>query len=712
MPSLAQPFPFLPLAISAILAVGGLWLALGRRRRRPTGEPRCAHCDYILIGLPSNRCPECGTLIDGPGALRGQRRRSRVRTATGVLLVAASPVCSWNPVARWQQSIYWYHYRPASMLMYDLRHGSGLPPPPNNPLEPKSFWNHGWPEEQVDLARVALDELLKRDEDGKLSARYRHEIDKMALANLYSPVGAPLEHDLDVELTKRLWTRKLSIEEQARIYKNAVALTLAAQPTVIRWDPVPVDIQVVTRLPGRDTAGLRVDANYRSVRIDGAEASWSNGRWVQERYDSVIGGQSGKFQRLLSCGSLGSHRIDLDVDVDICTPGGGIIHRERRTLTSSFVVIKPPLTVKLARFVCDPPHQAGHYLSLSWLHSIIAHGPVALRDLAAAELVLRDSHGELPDSDVTLFVGQLLAFQKDITRQWSGMFGDYIEELRATHRLPNADWRRYQQLQLRFYLRARPQVREGDLLPLEVVTVARRGDSRVSPFSACQWTIEHTVVDGVPRSVSMTNWNGQDGDDVVCVPNNGPEFGHRTAIVLGGVAIGRHSLGAMLKYDPSWTERPQQMQIPTEYELGHVSFTVLPQSDDSVRAVDDPGIGQQISQCITISNLIRWDDGNLSLSIELHRPPVDVAFRVSVEAGGRERTVGEIFATKECDSNSVYDGFTIKDARQMPATGLFFHFRPAPDLARRSVALHEYWNGDLSVGPVSIGTDRYLGPKR
>jgi hypothetical protein len=29
-------------------------------------EPRCPTCDYLLYGLPSDRCPECGTLINAP----------------------------------------------------------------------------------------------------------------------------------------------------------------------------------------------------------------------------------------------------------------------------------------------------------------------------------------------------------------------------------------------------------------------------------------------------------------------------------------------------------------------------------------------------------------------------------------------------------------------------------------------------------------------
>ncbi len=30
----------------------------------PSTPPRCLRCHYILVGLPSDRCPECGTLID------------------------------------------------------------------------------------------------------------------------------------------------------------------------------------------------------------------------------------------------------------------------------------------------------------------------------------------------------------------------------------------------------------------------------------------------------------------------------------------------------------------------------------------------------------------------------------------------------------------------------------------------------------------------
>jgi hypothetical protein len=47
---------------------------------REAGESRCHQCEYVLGGLTSGRCPECGTLIDPPGrSARRARRLARLR---------------------------------------------------------------------------------------------------------------------------------------------------------------------------------------------------------------------------------------------------------------------------------------------------------------------------------------------------------------------------------------------------------------------------------------------------------------------------------------------------------------------------------------------------------------------------------------------------------------------------------------------------------
>jgi hypothetical protein len=43
-------------------------LLVRRKRAHDAGERRCRNCGYLLLGLPTNRCPECGTVF-GPGLL-------------------------------------------------------------------------------------------------------------------------------------------------------------------------------------------------------------------------------------------------------------------------------------------------------------------------------------------------------------------------------------------------------------------------------------------------------------------------------------------------------------------------------------------------------------------------------------------------------------------------------------------------------------------
>ena len=53
-------FCSLPLIELALFALA-VWYMVKQRRKRRDSEPRCAKCGYLLYGLPSNICPECGT---------------------------------------------------------------------------------------------------------------------------------------------------------------------------------------------------------------------------------------------------------------------------------------------------------------------------------------------------------------------------------------------------------------------------------------------------------------------------------------------------------------------------------------------------------------------------------------------------------------------------------------------------------------------------
>jgi hypothetical protein len=50
------------------LGVAGVFL-MRRGRKIGGGEPRCAGCGYIVVGLPAPKCPECGADLSRPGAV-------------------------------------------------------------------------------------------------------------------------------------------------------------------------------------------------------------------------------------------------------------------------------------------------------------------------------------------------------------------------------------------------------------------------------------------------------------------------------------------------------------------------------------------------------------------------------------------------------------------------------------------------------------------
>ena len=86
----------LALAWVGWLGAGVFLMWRGVRGRLVDRDPRCGRCDYILLGFLSrpSRCPECGSRLLRPGAVRlGRRepRRSLVMAAALMMLLGLSP---------------------------------------------------------------------------------------------------------------------------------------------------------------------------------------------------------------------------------------------------------------------------------------------------------------------------------------------------------------------------------------------------------------------------------------------------------------------------------------------------------------------------------------------------------------------------------------------------------------------------------------------
>ena len=141
-------------------------------------------------------------------------------------------------------------------------------------------------------------------------------------------------------------------------------------------------------------------------------------------------------------------------------------------------------------------------------------------------------------------------------------------------KLSEKQWRQYGTQQFHYHLRKPNEIVVGDPLRLDVVIQQRRGDSRVSGNPGRSWTFEYWTVGDANETCKVETPGGQ---KIFAAPENGAEYVVPFIVTYSNVHPGRHTARAKIKVtDASETERPQQMEIPAEYDLGEFSFDVLP----------------------------------------------------------------------------------------------------------------------------------------
>ncbi len=103
----------------AALLIGIVLSAIGWRGKRIDDHPLCRRCRYDLVGtveLPA-RCPECGSVLNNPRAIRiGNRRRRRSMLTVGMVVsllsLAIGGFLGWSQATQFD----WYPYKPLWML--------------------------------------------------------------------------------------------------------------------------------------------------------------------------------------------------------------------------------------------------------------------------------------------------------------------------------------------------------------------------------------------------------------------------------------------------------------------------------------------------------------------------------------------------------------------------------------------------------------------
>src|SRR5689334_5393155 len=100
-----------------LFVLGLLLLKRGRWPRRVGDAPHCRFCEYSLIGLTSDRCPECGSAISPRTIVHGQRVRRPDLAFGGIGMIAASLLLAAPIAIHITRSINWYRATPTFMLL-------------------------------------------------------------------------------------------------------------------------------------------------------------------------------------------------------------------------------------------------------------------------------------------------------------------------------------------------------------------------------------------------------------------------------------------------------------------------------------------------------------------------------------------------------------------------------------------------------------------
>src|SRR2546422_6434338 len=114
--------PVVLLSSLSVFALGCAVLRLGIKSRRlvPGDELRCPRCAYLLIGINSEQCPECGTPTKH--AIKGTLHRRSAVIATGVLVAL---IGVYGTGFSWREPLtqaWWYKVAPLRALVWQQKY--------------------------------------------------------------------------------------------------------------------------------------------------------------------------------------------------------------------------------------------------------------------------------------------------------------------------------------------------------------------------------------------------------------------------------------------------------------------------------------------------------------------------------------------------------------------------------------------------------------
>ncbi len=344
------------LILGVILLAMGIALIYRESRRRLGDDPHCRKCGYLLLGLESQRCPECGAILSPDAIARGASRpRWKALRPKWLLLILLGLVLiiSQTPLLR---SVNWYQYKPTYFVLWDLKSPSA-----------------------VDVQR-AWTELIARDQAGSLSAASRDAMVRFALARQANAPTPPTALDNAVVdyLAARCTAGDLPADQENKFFDQSVRTALLLRTTVVFGDRLPYGVSYLYSLGNH--SNYWGNLSYSDCSVDGKMLS----DLARDAAEFSSPGGSGSTWTTMNCPAVGKHTFAETLHVEIFSGsiqhplGGAALFTTNRALTGSFEVV-PSGSKDVIKPAFDPTKQAAVNAAVSLADFFYAHRSRQLR---------------------------------------------------------------------------------------------------------------------------------------------------------------------------------------------------------------------------------------------------------------------------------------------------------------------------------------------
>jgi hypothetical protein len=329
----------------------------------------------------------------------------------------------------------------------------------------------------------------------------------------------------------------------------------------------------------------------------------------------------------------------------------------------------------------------------AWWLSREARGPDPItRDAALAEITSRLTAGNLAQPHVDSIADHGLELQRDPSKTWNPLWGDWIELVQANGRLSTERWQRYLDQAFNIQFTPRPQVRRGDLLPYQLNhPPARLGKTTTlhANFKTILWQID---AETLPDSSY--------GGGFPFRTNDGSGFGRALDLtpLLPTLKDGPHTVRATLDLQLDQNGGPI---IGSAKRILTGTFDLHPETSPTVHLIHDPALRPAVEKAITISQaeFAPRNPSKLFVTVQLNHTPVGLSYEVSATADGKSFKLGQAAAPAGTHAHGW--GF-VADVPGLSSPTIDILFKPTPTPAANTTDTFEIWDAEILIRNVKI----------